>query len=117
MQGWFHFILVVKILGNYHSTTIQIVIPPTLLSPNTSSLSRTNNLTDSDGSSEEITLFDWISSKDPAYSLNSLSQHVIDHLEKTNDSDLRDAQKLFALVQDVAKKSQYILKILERVVL
>jgi hypothetical protein len=63
-------------------------------------------LTDSDSSAEEMTLFDWISSKDPAYSLHSISQNVLDHLEKTDDSDLKQAKTNFFIVQDVAKKSQ-----------
>jgi hypothetical protein len=53
-----------------------------------------------------MTLFDWISSKDPAYSLHSISQNVLDHLEKTDDSDLKQAKTNFFIVQDVAKKSQ-----------
>jgi hypothetical protein len=54
-----------------------------------------------------MSLFEWISSKDSAYSLDSLSQHVLDHLEKTDDRDLREALAFFAMVQDVSKKSQY----------
>uniref|UniRef100_A0A183CLD8 ATG11 domain-containing protein n=1 Tax=Globodera pallida TaxID=36090 RepID=A0A183CLD8_GLOPA len=64
----------------------QIVIPPSLLLPAHSSA----NLSDSEGSVEEITLFDWISSKDPAYSLTSFSQHVLEHLEKTTNEEYRD---------------------------
>uniref|UniRef100_A0A914H1L3 Autophagy-related protein 11 C-terminal domain-containing protein n=1 Tax=Globodera rostochiensis TaxID=31243 RepID=A0A914H1L3_GLORO len=81
----------------------KIVIPPSLLLPAHSSA----NLSDSEGSVEEITLFDWISSKDPAYSLTSFSQHVLEHLEKTTNEELSEAQNLLAMVQDVAQKTQY----------
>lgn len=64
------------------------------------------NLTDSIDSADEMSLYDWISSKDSAYSLDSLAQHVLDHLDRTDDSDLREAQAYFAMVNDVAKKSQ-----------
>ncbi|KAL3121459.1 hypothetical protein niasHT_004904 [Heterodera trifolii] len=84
-------------------TLKKIVLPPSLLSLGHSS----TNLSDSDGSAEEITLFDWISSKDPAYSLSSFSQHVLDHLGKTTDEELREAQHLLAMVQDVSQKPQY----------
>uniref|UniRef100_A0A915N7S7 Autophagy protein ATG17-like domain-containing protein n=1 Tax=Meloidogyne javanica TaxID=6303 RepID=A0A915N7S7_MELJA len=90
----------------------KITIPSSLLSPlpaqqltPSSPDSDTNSTTFT--SSEEITLFDWLSSKDPAYSLNSLSQLMLDHLEKTDDTDLIEATSFFTIVQGVSTKAQY----------
>lgn len=87
----------------------KITIPSSLLSPPAQQL--TPSSPDSDNStftsSEEITLFDWLSSKDPAYSLNSLSQLMLDHLEKTDESDLLEATSFFTIVQGVSTKAQY----------
>ena len=87
--------------------SLQIIIPTTLLAPTSSISMSTLNMTDSNNSSEEMTLFEWISSKDPAYSLDSYAEHVLDHLEKLDESELNEANAKFEMVKEVAKNSQF----------
>ncbi|KAI1716900.1 autophagy-related protein 11 domain-containing protein [Ditylenchus destructor] len=89
------------------NTLNTIVIPGHLLSSSQAPMSPQNELSDSGGSVEDMTLYDWISSKDPIYSLNVLVEHVMSHLQKTDDTDLRDAKLNFEAVKDLVKKTDY----------
>uniref|UniRef100_A0A915D3G6 Autophagy-related protein 11 C-terminal domain-containing protein n=1 Tax=Ditylenchus dipsaci TaxID=166011 RepID=A0A915D3G6_9BILA len=59
------------------------------------------------GAVEDMTLYKWIASKDTVYSLNSLVEHVTSHLQKTDDTDLRDAKLNFDAVKELVKKTDY----------